>query len=228
MQKWSKFLVIIIGSLYLFLNHFSLTGADPPKTYDAEELYEYANPAVFYVRVFRADGTLKDVGTGFLIKGDGTALTAYHVVNDADRITCALYEGKLEVACRIAVKDETADAAVLKLKPHIDSSGREESYPYLNLRTSTVRHGEKAFAIGYPMKDTKIITEGIVNSPRAQINGRDRILVSAQIVNGMSGGPVFDKYGNVMGIISGSLRTMNNIHLVVNTENINKMMESER
>ncbi|MNW23156.1 hypothetical protein D3C71_2250870 [compost metagenome] len=43
----------------------------------------------------------------------------------------------------------------------------------------------------------------------------------------MSGGPVLDKYGEVIGLISGSLRTMNNIHLVVGVEDINKVMTSD-
>ena len=82
------------------------------------------------------------------------------------------------------------------------------------------------FAIGYPMKETKIITEGIVSSPQAPVNGRNRILISAQVASGMSGGPVLDKNGDVVGVISGSLRTMNNIHLVVDMDTVRTVMEN--
>ncbi|MFD2876769.1 hypothetical protein ACFTAO_13560 [Paenibacillus rhizoplanae] len=44
------------------------------------------------------------------------------------------------------------------------------------------------YALGYPLKNTAIITEGIVNTPAADINGRSRILTSAQVASGMSGG----------------------------------------
>ncbi|MNH96543.1 putative serine protease HhoA precursor [compost metagenome] len=227
MSRVSKMIILLIGSLYLLISNFSISGADPPEKYDSEGLYAYAQPAIFYVRAFRADGTLKDVGTGFVIKSDGTALTAYHVIGGADRISCVFDSGTIIEGCQVVSQDETMDTAVLKLQPNGNSSGQEEVFPYINLRTSTLKHGEHVAAIGYPIKETKIITEGIVNSPRAPINGRDRILVSAQVVNGMSGGPVLDKYGEVIGLISGSLRTMNNIHLVVGVEDINKVMTSD-
>ncbi|WP_161783583.1 S1 family peptidase [Paenibacillus tyrfis] len=224
MRKISRSLLVFLGGICLVLSSFSISGADPPKVYDAESIYAFAQNATFYIRVFRADGTLKDTGTGFVVKQDGTALTAAHVVHEGERIACVLHDGTVDESCRVVSQDETTDSAVLQLSPS-GIGGPKETYEYLNLRAGGVKHGEKVFAIGYPMKETKIITEGIVNSPKAQINGRDRILVSAQIVNGMSGGPILDKTGDVVGIISGSLRTMNNIHLVVNTEDMNSILQ---
>ncbi|WP_068665261.1 S1 family peptidase [Paenibacillus oryzisoli] len=225
MKKATRFFIVLIGALCLFTSHYMISDANPPETYGAEAIYANAEKALFYVRAFREDGTLKDVGTGFVVGEDGTALTAYHVIGGADRITCVRNDGSIEENCRVVSQDETTDTAVLKFPQDKSGYEPEGGYAYINLRTSKVKHGEKVFAIGYPMKDTKIITEGIVNSPRANINGRDRILVSSQIVNGMSGGPILDKYGHVTGLISGSLRTMNNIHLVVNMEDIDKVMD---
>ncbi|NQX60798.1 S1 family peptidase [Paenibacillus qinlingensis] len=224
MKNLRRLVIVLLGVLCVFMSHFTITGADPPETYDAEALYENAEKSVFYVRAFREDGTLKDVGTGFVVKPDGTALTAYHVIAGADRISCVWQEAAVEMNCSVVSQDETLDTAVLKLPFAQGSSGKVDDYAYLNTRKSKVKHGEKVYALGYPMKDTKIITEGIVNTPRANINGRDRILISAQIVNGMSGGPILDKYGNVIGLISGSLRTMNNIHLVVGSDDIHKIL----
>ncbi|OCT11176.1 hypothetical protein A8709_05700 [Paenibacillus pectinilyticus] len=225
MKKTRKLLIVTMGALCLFASHFTISGADPPEIYDAEAIYAKAEKSVFYVKAFREDGTVKDVGTGFVVSAEGTALTAYHVIGGADRVGCVLNDGKVTVACSVIAQDETADVAVLKLSPSEIPSGQVDNYVPLELRSSPVKHGEKVFAIGYPMKETKIITEGIVNSPRAPINGRDRVLISAQIVSGMSGGPILDKYGNMAGLISGSLRTMNNIHLVVGTGDIVKIMK---
>ncbi|MNC33467.1 hypothetical protein D3C75_818600 [compost metagenome] len=97
----------------------------------------------------------------------------------------------------------------------MDSTGAQHVFPFVPLRTDQVKHGEKVYAIGFPMKGTKIITEGIVNAPRASINGRDRVLLSAEVVNGMSGGPLMDEHGYAAGILSGSLRTMSGIPLAV-------------
>lgn len=219
-RKW----LLVIAALYLFLSVISTSEAESPQVYDAEGIYGLAQKATFYVRVFRDDGTLKDVGTGFLVSREGEALTAYHVVKDAARISCVLDDGTVVDSCKVLTGDETADTAWLQLPP---LRGSKAGYEHLTLRTSKTNHGENVFAIGYPMKETKIITEGIVNSPKADINGRERILVSSQIVNGMSGGPVMDKYGAVIGIVSGSLRTMNNIHLVVGADIVRKAMARE-
>lgn len=216
---WRKggLLFAILMALLLTMNGFSVSEADSPPRYNAEELYSHVEEAVFYVRVLREDGTLKDVGTGFLIRPDGTALTAYHVVEEAEQVECVMNDLSTVIG-RVTARDETADTAVLKLEQPADSAGVQRTYPFIPLRTGQMKHGGKVFAIGFPMKGTTIITEGIVNAARASINGRDRVLVSAEVVNGMSGGPLVDEHGYAAGILSGSLRTMNGIHLAVSAE----------
>ncbi|OXM84504.1 hypothetical protein CF651_20335 [Paenibacillus rigui] len=220
-------MAVFIGSLYLLFNPFSFSEAEDSPTYNAEEVYANAEEAVFYVRAFRSDGTLQDVGTGFLIDTKGIALTAYHVVDGADRIVCVLNDGQRDVPCELIARNENTDAAVLKLQSGTNAGQQEIAYPSLQIQTSAVKHGEKVYALGYPLKEAKIITEGIVNSPHALINGRDRLLVSAEIVNGMSGGPVIDSSGRVIGIVSGSLRTMSQIHLAVNVNDINQVIADD-
>jgi S1-C subfamily serine protease len=207
----------ILMALLLTVNGFSVSEADSPPRYNAEELYSHAEEAIFYVRVLREDGTLKDVGTGFVIRPDGTALTAYHVVVETEQVECVLNDLST-VTGRVIARNEAADTAVLKLEQPADNAGIQRTYPFIPLRTGQVKHGERVFAIGFPMKGTKIITEGIVNAARASINGRDRVLVSAELVNGMSGGPLLDEHGYAAGILSGSLRTMSGIHLAVSAE----------
>ena len=218
-EVWRKggLLFAILMALLVAINGFSVSQADSPPRYQAEELYSHVEEAVFYVRVLREDGTLKDVGTGFLIRPDGTALTAYHVVEEAVQVECVMNDQSTVIG-RVTARNEAAETAVLKLEQPADNAGVERTYPFIPLRTEQMKHGGKVFAIGFPMKGTKIITEGIVNTPRASINGRDRLLVSAELVNGMSGGPLLDEYGYAAGILSGSLRTMSGIHLAVSAE----------
>nr|WP_261807957.1 serine protease [Paenibacillus sp. N3.4] len=165
-----------------------------------------------------------------MISPDGIAATAYHVVAEADHLEAIFNDGRMVSSIEVLGRDDQTDAAILKL-PAATAVARENasfekkaSYNALRVRETAVKHGEKVFAIGYPMKDTPIITEGIINSPKAEINGRDRILTSAQIVGGMSGGPVIDRYGRLAGIVSGSMRTMNNIHLVIPTEQLRNLL----
>ncbi|MNC45218.1 Serine protease Do-like HtrA [compost metagenome] len=135
-------------------------------------------------------------------------------------------DGTVISPVKVTKYDELKDVAVLALPDPAAMKVKGNVYPYLNMRKDAVKHGEAVFALGYPLKNTPIITEGIVNSPDAEINGRSRILTSAQVASGMSGGPLIDAHGQLAGIISGSLRTMNNIHLIINMEDLRSLLPS--
>ncbi|MDF2670383.1 MAG: trypsin-like serine protease with C-terminal domain [Paenibacillus sp.] len=203
---------------------FMSANADTPVQYNAEQIYERSENAIFYIRVLREDGSVKSTGTGVLLSQDGLAATAYHVVKGAERIDGAFNDGRIVSTIEVLNVDEEKDIAILKLPDPQADAGKEAVYEALEIRENQVKHGEKMYAIGYPLKNTPIITEGIINSPKAEINGRDRILTSVQVVSGMSGGPIIDIQGRLIGIISGSLRTMNNIHLVVDIEDLRSLL----
>lgn len=80
MKKMSHKAWLLIGIFSLLLGQSSISDADTQQTYDAEGIYAFAQNSTFYIRVLREDGTVKDVGTGFIIDRNGTALSAYHVV----------------------------------------------------------------------------------------------------------------------------------------------------
>ncbi len=182
----------------------------------ADQIYASHSASIFYMRVLKEDGTLKTVGSGFLI-GDGKALTAFHVVDGGTSYEAVFDDGFTVKDLKILKSSNHMDLALLSI-----NAGKREG---LELASSEVRHGQKVFALGYPMKETKIITEGIINTPKAEINGQSRILTSAQVASGMSGGPLLDRYGSVAGLISGSLRNMSNIHICVSAENIKNFIE---
>lgn len=201
--------------------------ADEAATFNAEDIYERTESAVFYIRALNGDGILKASGTGVILSPEGIAATACHVIKEGERLEGIMGDGRTVSPIEVLNCDEQTDAAILKLPIPDSGLGEHVAYHSLQVRETAVKHGEKVFAIGYPMKDSPIISEGIINSPNAQINGRGRILTSAQIVSGMSGGPIIDRYGRLSGIISGSLKTMNNIHLVIPMDDLRNLLPSQ-
>ena len=188
-----------------------LGSASSSSPQSAEQCYRAAHEAVVYVRGYNAAGTLINTGSGFIISGDGIAVTAAHVVSASDRVT--VLRGEKELTAEVLSCDTASDVALLRLP--------KGDYPCLTVAKTAPNPGAVVRAIGYPMKDTLIITEGIVNSASAVISGKTRMLVSCTLVNGMSGGPVLDEYGQVVGVCSGSVRTMSGIHLSVLTDALN-------
>ncbi len=185
----------------------------------AEKAYRDSAPAVFYLKAYRKDGTLKTVGSGFLTS-TGKALTAAHVVEDGVRFEAVFDDGAVRKV-NVLKSDEEADVALLS----VANTGKRTTLA-LTDEKSPARYGQRSFAIGYPLKDGKIITEGIVNAPKAEVNGEIRLLTSAQVSSGMSGGPLLGEDGRVIGLISGSFRTMSGIHICVTAEEIRNLLKT--
>lgn len=192
------------------------TSASNSAPLQAVEVYEQSSAAIVYIRALGEYNNIRSTGSGVIVSKDGELLTAYHVVKNAVSYEIVLPEGQVITGARLVASDEGKDTALMQLP----APKKGESYPYVLLRKQPLKHGEKVFAIGYPLKDTPIITEGIVNSPAAAINNRERILTSAQIVSGMSGGALLDQKGQLSGVISGSLRSMDGIHLIINIDDV--------
>ncbi|WP_342565451.1 serine protease [Paenibacillus sp. FSL R7-0345] len=224
MKKQLAYLCIIVSLLSAAFFYNGTTNADTPVVNNAEQTYQLAEKAMFYLRVLKSDGTASSTGTGIILSSGGTAVTAYHVVKGAERMEGILSDGTVISPLRVTKYDELKDVAVLELPSPAAMKLKNNAYSYLEVRKSAVKHGESVFALGYPLKNTNIITEGIVNTPAAEINGRSRILTSAQIASGMSGGPLMDAHGQLAGVISGSLRTMNNIHLIINNDDLRSLL----
>ncbi len=138
-------------------------------------------------------------GSGFIITADGYILTNYHVIDSADTVKVTLYNGQSYDA-RIIGGDSDYDIAVIK----IDASGLKA----VTLGNSAqLQVGEDIAAIGNPLGElTFSMSEGIVSSVDRAINVDgtpfNMIQVTAAINPGNSGGPLFNSYGEVVGIVS--------------------------
>jgi serine protease Do len=60
--------------------------------------------------------------------------------------------------------------------------------------------GDRVFAIGSPLGLERTVTEGIVSTKTRVIQGSLYLQTTAQINPGNSGGPLFNLYGEVIGV----------------------------
>ncbi len=142
---------------------------------------------------------LRGQGSGFLIDSSGIIMTNAHVVNQADRVTVLLKDGRTFEG-KVQGSDPVTDLAVIKI------NGR--NLPAASLGDSdTVEVGDWAIAVGNPLGLDNTVTLGIVstlNRSSAQVGIRDKrldfIQTDAAINPGNSGGPLLNDYGDVIGI----------------------------
>ena len=146
-------------------------------------------------------------GTGFLITEDGYILTNHHVVSDASSVEVTLYNGESYDA-KVIGSDEDYDIAVLK----IDVTG---ATPVVLGDSSKLAIGESVAAVGNPLGElTFSMSEGIVSCVNRAINVDgtpfNMIQVDCSINPGNSGGPLFNSYGEVIGIVSAKYSSYSN------------------
>ena len=138
----------------------------------------------------------KGLGSGFIIDRDGTIVTNYHVVDDAEKITVTLSDGR-SFDGKVLGKDQKTDIAVIKISAPQD-------LPTAPLGDSDrLEVGEWVMAIGNPFGLDHTVTSGIVSAKGRHIGAGpydDFIQTDASINPGNSGGPLINLRGEVIGI----------------------------
>jgi serine protease Do len=138
------------------------------------------------------------LGSGVIVRADGTIVTNHHVVKDAEEITVVLADRR-EFDAALVRSDERTDLAVLK----IDVRG--ETLPFLELRNSDeLEVGDLVLAIGNPFGVGQTVTQGIVSAvQRTAVGITDLsffIQTDAAINPGNSGGALVAMDGRLVGI----------------------------
>ena len=146
-------------------------------------------------------------GSGFILTQDGYILTNYHVVEGATSIKVTTYAGDTYDAAYIG-GDEDYDIAVIK----VDVTSLS---PVVIGDSDAVNVGDDVIAIGNPLGElTFSMSSGSVSSANRAItvDGTpfNMIQVDCAINPGNSGGPLFNTYGEVVGIVSAKYSTYAN------------------
>lgn len=144
---------------------------------------------------------LSGQGSGFIVDSNGYILTNAHVVNQADRVTVTLKDGR-HFDGTVEGADELTDLAVVKIDTDNDN------LPVAALGDSdTVDVGDWAIAVGNPLGLDNTVTLGIVSTLKrssATVGIPDKrldfIQTDAAINPGNSGGPLLNSQGEVIGI----------------------------
>lgn len=138
-------------------------------------------------------------GSGFVLSEDGYILTNYHVVKGAETVTVTLYNGD-EFDAQYIGGEEDYDIAVIKVEA-------ENLQPVTLGDSATLNVGDHVLAIGNPLGElTFSMTGGMVSCVDRAINVDgtpfNMIQTDTSINPGNSGGPLFNQYGEVVGIVS--------------------------
>ncbi len=173
---------------------------------DAENIFKVNNNAVVVIVGYDYAGNPISQGSGFIISKDGAIVTNYHVISKSVNFVVKAGREILEVNGLISI-DKDNDLVILKAKAENLSIVKLGNIYKTNI-------GEKIYVISSPEGFENTITEGIVSGIR-EVNNNMIFQISAPVSKGSSGGPVFNKNGEVIGIVTFLIKDAQNLNFAM-------------
>lgn len=207
MKKRSLTLIAVLCVVAICLQGCSMFGLNSllGMELSASELYyTYAGSVVEIQTEGEGGGT---VGSGFFCDSEGTVITNYHVIENYAAAKIYLITGEEYAVISVKGYDIKKDIAILETEC-------KNSVP-LQFNTDGAATGAKVYTIGSSLGMTSSLSEGIVSCALRQLFDYRYIQTTAPISPGNSGGPLFDAYGNVIGINTLTFLGGQNVNLAV-------------
>jgi S1-C subfamily serine protease len=184
----------------------AMASATPPPSY-ASQVYQIIAPSVVQIKssTLGVDGkTENGSGTGVIIDDSGSILTALHVVTGSIDIQVQFFD------------DTEAQASIVGQEPENDIALlRPRGLPSQVIPATLgggLNVGDEAFVVGNPFGLRHTLTAGVVSAlgrgiknPKTGQSLQNLIQFDAAVNPGNSGGPLLDRYGEVVGIVTSLL-----------------------
>jgi len=184
-----------------------ILSVQPASTQSYADIVQRARSSVAFVLASTERG--RNSGTAFVVNQEGLLITALHVVEAATELTVT-FPGVPPHPGVVVAADVDADLAVLRVT-------RSGLPPLPIAPPETTRVGDEILVMGYPLASILgayevTVTRGIVSALRTDLG---MIQVDAAMNPGVSGGPVVNARGEVIGVAVSGLRTGQQVNFAV-------------
>ncbi len=186
----------------------AMASATPPPTFSSL-VYQSIVPSLVFIQTNlpESTGLLADgFGTGVIINDGGDILTSLHVVTSAPRIQVTFADGSESPAEIIAAQAEN-DIAVIRA-----TTPPEIIIPAVMGNPNAMRVGDEAYVVGSPFSLYDSMTSGVISGFNRTFEIPDSgqqltglIQFDAAVNPGNSGGPLLNRAGQVVGIVTALL-----------------------
>jgi S1-C subfamily serine protease len=183
-----------------------LASATPQPAF-SERVYQIIQPSLVLVQSRVTSGKQKDqglLGSGVIVDDRGDILTSLHVVDGADQIQLTFADGTQSDA-EIITKQPENDIAVLRA-----ATLPAVVVPATLGSPSSMRVGDEVYAVGNPFGLYNSLSAGVISGfdRPFHVPGSDQVLkgliqIDAAVNPGNSGGPLLNRDGSVIGIVTG-------------------------
>ena len=192
-------------------------GDEPKSDRTTADLVADLKPSIVVITFSGRDGKQEGLGTGFVVSEDGLIATNFHVIGEGRPISVQFADGTKRDVIEVRASDRQLDLAVVK----VDQRGLKP----LELGDATqAKDGQSVVAMGNPRGLKHSVVEGIV-SGRREIDGRSMLQLAMPIEQGNSGGPLVDRDGRVLGIITLKSLVTSNLGFAISVNSLKPLLE---
>ncbi len=174
---------------------------------DAEKIFKENNRAIVVIVAFDEGGNPISQGSGFVVRQDGAIVTSYHVISKAEDIDVRVGNKVLKVEGLLHM-DKENDIVMLKAKGENLQNVRIGDIGKVNV-------GEGVYVISSPKGLENTISEGILSGIREIDPERKILQITAPFSEGSSGGAVFNKDGEVIGVATFLIEDAQNLNFAI-------------
>jgi S1-C subfamily serine protease len=149
-------------------------------------------------------------GSGFFVNESGLVLTNCHVIGDAKQVEVVLQDGRKLTGEVVERAANDVDLALVQVK--VASAAR------LELDTGEVKIGQFVASVGHGDGAIWTFTTGMISNVHAAGDSQPVLQTQIPLNPGNSGGPVVDRRGRVLGIVTSGIKESNSINFAIRAE----------
>ncbi len=187
---------------------------DPLAAIEARQqaLFEKIAPSVIYI----SQGN--SLGSGFFVSDDGLALTNAHVVGKAKEVDVVLRDGRHAKAKVLELAGDNIDLALIQVP-------LKSTVPLPLAGFSNLRIGSWVASVGHSAGGIWTYSTGMVSNIYPSEMDEPVFQTQIPINPGASGGPVFNRHGQVVGVVTSGMSSANSINFAIRSDTAVRMFE---
>lgn len=183
-----------------------------PSPWRLKDLVAPIQKSVVTVINYDVDGKVSSIGSGFFISESGTLVTNFHVLDGAYSAAIRTRDGDLYPVATVLARGQLIDL----IKVRVDIPDGRVAPVVLSREAPVV--ADRVFVVGSPLGLEQTVSEGIISAVRKVPTGGRILQLTAPISKGSSGGPVLNRNGEAVGVVTFQAASGQNLNFAISID----------